>query len=271
MSHDRGPPWTGLHARPEARPALEAWLRDAGTLNEAAGSHPGAETLEGRGVVYTVPAPMGGGWWVVRHYRRGGTVASILGDRYLRVGTPRPVRELQVGWALEEAGVPTPRHIGCAVYASGPWYRGDLVTELVPHSRDLATILFDPEPGAGPGAPFSTGQAEGRARPWRVEPESAMGAAGSLVRTLHEAGVVHRDLNLKNILIAADPAGADSSPGAVRALVLDLDRATVRSPVGERARRRMIDRFWRSARKWEERTGDVLGAGVREAFEAAYG
>lgn len=237
-----------LEARPDSRAALESWISSAGTLHEAAASHPGAETLEGRGRVYSVPAPVGSGRWVVRHYQRGGAVASLLGDRYVRLGTPRPVRELEVGRALEGMGVPTPRHVGCAVYPAGLWYRGDLVTELVPHSRDLAAVLFGTDPG---------GEANGEA-------EAAMRAAGSLVRTLHERGVVHRDLNLKNVLIAG-------REGGVRALILDLDRATLRARVGERARRRMLERFWRSARKWEKGTGRRLEPGVRRSFGEGYG
>ena len=172
---------TEIVARPGAREALESWVRDAGTLADAAAAHPAAATLEGRGRVFVVPALVGSGLWAVRHYHRGGAIASLLDDRYLRLGTPRPVREFGVGRALEGMGVPTPRHVGGAVYGSGPWYRGDLVTEYVAGSRDLASVLFETSP---------------------FDPAQAMRAAGSVVRLLHERGGVHRDLNLKNILIA---------------------------------------------------------------------
>lgn len=179
---------------------------------------------------------------------------AFLGDRYLRVGEPRPSREFRLGRRLEEMGVPVVRHVGAATYPAGPWYRGDLVTELVPESRDLAAVVF----GGGD---------EDRA-------VAAMAAAGDLVRTLHERGVVHRDLNIKNVLIADDGPGTGSGSGRptgeVRALILDLDRASVRARVGGRARRRMLERFWRSVRKWESRTGQPLAPGVRQAFEGAY-
>lgn len=242
---------TQLVARPDARAALEAWIRESGTLTDAAASHAGVELLQGRGRVHVVPAPVGDGHWVVRHYQRGGAVASWLGDRYLRVGVPRPVREFGVGRTLQALSVPTPSHVGGAVYPGGVWYRGDLVTELVPASRDLAAVLF----GAGRRD---------------VDAEAAMHAAGALVRLLHERGVVHRDLNLKNVLIADGGSRPDAGGPPVRALVLDLDRASVRSRVGERARRRMLDRFWRSARKWEDATGESLAPGLRRSFEAGY-
>lgn len=238
-------------AEPPVRDVLESWVREHGTLAAAAAAQPRVKTLTGRGEVHVVPAPVGGGRWAIRHYHRGGAVAPLLGDRYLRLGTPRPDRELAMGRALDAAGVPTPRHIGGAVYRHGVWYRGDLVTEYVPDSRDLAAVLF------GGASPF--------------DPAAAMRAAGSLVRRLHDGGVVHRDLNLKNILIAGPERGASGDGGSIRALILDLDRASVRGRVGERARRRMLDRFWRSARKWEGRTERVLEPVLRRAFDHGYG
>ncbi len=86
---------------------------------------------------------------------------------------------------------------------------------------------------------------------------------GRLFRTLHDGGVMHPDLNLKNILIV----GRGPSPGA---RVLDLDGARLRVRIGKRARRRMIERFWRSARKWSARTATALDPAWVDAFEAGY-
>lgn len=245
---------TRIIAGPDAREVLESWVREHGTVAAAAAGHPGVETLTGRGEVYIVASPTGDGRWAIRHYHRGGAVASLLGDRYLRLGTPRPVREVGVGRALEAAGIPTPRHVGGAVYPHGVWYRGDLVTEYVPDSKDLADILFGDPPGGT-----------------RFDPAAALRAAGVLVRRLHDGGVLHRDLNLKNILIAGQEPGASGTADPLRALVLDLDRASLRSRVGKRMRRRMLDRFWRSARKWEVRTERRLDPALRRAFEDGYG
>lgn len=197
------------------------------------------------------------GRWVVRHYHRGGAIAPVLGDRYLRLGTPRPIREYNTGRALERRGLPTPAHLGAAVYPSGIWYRGDLVTRWVPGSRDLAAVLFPGRSLDDPGAPGDGGGPHGDAA------EAAMRAAGRLFRRLHEGGVVHPDLNLKNILLAGE---AD----APEALVLDLDGATLTSRVGDAARMRMVARFWRSARKWQQATGLELGPSLGAAFEAGY-
>ena len=215
--------------------------------------------------MYRVPAPVGDEWWVVRHYHRGGTVASLLGDRYLRLGTPRPFRELRLGWALEEKGLPTAPHVGAAVYPEGLWYRGDLVTRYVPDSRDLAAVLFPGrslDGGAAQGGPAGVGhRVAGSDRD--AEPEAAMRAAGRLFRTLHDGGLIHPDLNLKNILIVG-------TGEALHGRVVDLDGGRLAEPVGGRARRRMIARFWRSARKWEKATGVALEPGLRAVFDAGY-
>lgn len=265
---------TRIVARPGALAPLQQWVREHGTLAAAAWAHPGVDTFQGRGRVYVVPAPTSDSWWVVRHYHRGGALASLLGDRYLRVGKPRPFREFEIGLALEALEIPTPLHIGAAVYQAGLWRRGDLVTRLVPGSVDLAAVLFG---GTGERKPSVQSAVA-------VDPASAMEEAGSLTRLLHERGVVHRDLNLKNILIvpqahdaarSADgvsdrPDGSVPASGPPRALILDLDRASLRSRVGERSRRRMLNRFWRSARKWESKTGRSLDPALRRAFADGY-
>jgi diguanylate cyclase (GGDEF)-like protein/PAS domain S-box-containing protein len=233
---------------------LREWLDRHGTLMAAAEARPDARPLAGRGRVVVVPAPTtaDGERWVVRHYHRGGAVARFLGDRYLRTGRLRPFHELRALERLRALGVPAPEPVAAAVYHHGLFYRGDLVTRWVPGSIDLAGCLFpttSPEP--------------------RPSPPTAMRAAGRLVRQLHDHGVLHPDLNLKNILLRAPDHGHDpwTEPDA---LILDLDRAVIRHALTPQARRAMLDRFWRSARKWEQRTNHALDATLQDAFERGY-
>ena len=78
-----------------AAPEVQAWVRTAlergETLHDVASRE--AETLlHGRGPVPVVSTSRG--HWVVRRYRRGGRIARLLGDRYLRFGLARPLRRL---------------------------------------------------------------------------------------------------------------------------------------------------------------------------------
>jgi hypothetical protein len=231
-------------ALPEVLEFVCQAVEGAGSLYAYAAAHPEAVGLEGRGVAYAVPAP--GGRWVVRHARRGGALARWLGDRYLRLGRPRPVKELAVSAAARGLGVETPEVVAAVVYPAGIFYRSDIASRFVPESMDLATALFGPKALVG----------EDRVL--------AAAAAGRLVRAAHECGVVHPDLNLKNVLL-------QWTMRPPRAYLLDLDRCRVVPRLSARRREAMLRRFWRSWRKWEARTGVRLVGGEREAFERAYG
>ncbi len=182
---------------------------------------------------------------MVRHYLRGGAVARFLTDRYVAVGKPRPMVEACASRQARERGVPTPAAVAGAVYFAGPFYRADLVTEEVPDASDLARVLFGPEP-----AP--------------VDGEAALTASGRLVRRLERAGLLHPDLNAKNIVLH----GAREEP---RAHLVDLDRCRARTlgiPAPAFPMRRRLER---SLRKFELRTGRRLSAkawaALREGFE----
>ena len=220
-------------------------LEGGETLHEWAAGHDEGSTFAGRGTVHAVPAPVPGpdrrSRWAVRHYRRGGAVASLLDDRYLRLGRPRPFRELAASATARERGVATPAVMAGAVYPAGIHYRCDLVTEVVPDARTLARVLHDTDGTRG----------------WL----DAMVAAGRLVDALGEAGVFHVDLNAHNIVFEdGDPA---------RTWVLDLDRARIRSRPSEGAKERMRARLTRSVVKEGTPTGDPLGD--REVLAALRG
>lgn len=228
-----------LWVRPEARSWAEATLRGHGSLHRGAARNPTARRMEGRGPVYAVPAEpdevqaaLGepGGRWVVRRYRRGGLVARVLGERYLRVGAPRPFREVEASEALRARRVPTPRVVAAAVYPAGLFRRGDLVTVEIPGTVELAAVLFDPERRGVAGS---------------VDRKEALGAAGALIRRAARAGVYHPDLNARNVLL-------QWSGGAPDAHLVDLDRCRVASASSPESARPMHARLVRSIRKLEK-------------------
>lgn len=239
---------------PDAMDVARHALSTSGTLFDYAASRPHARGLRGRGIAWQIPAPAAtaGAGWVVRHYRRGGFVARFLDDRYLDSGVKRPVRELIASVRARARGIATPEVVAAAVYPAGGWYRADIVTRFLADSRDLADRLFEDD------------DAEARRR--------AMSLAGALVRAAHEAGVVHNDLNLRNILIApAQPADGAGTAPSERAWLLDLDRAVVMRDAAARFERNlMLRRFARSLRKFERARRRSLRDGEREAFAEGY-
>jgi len=120
-----------------------------------------------------------------------------------------------------------------AVYPSGAFYRADLVTEFVPGASDLARTLFEED------------------HP-EAERAEVLSCIGVLVARTAAAGILHRDLNAKNLLI-------DWSTGGPAPLLVDLDRCEVKPPDRTVDPRGMLERLERSLRKHEERSSRGLG------------
>lgn len=161
-----------------------------------------------------------GGDYVLRHYRRGGLVASLLRDRYLRraLHNTRAWREWDMLARLWSEGLPVPRPVAARVLFNGLFYRADIITAKLPAPLKLVEALKARALGA---------------EEWQ--------AAGRLIRRFHEAGVHHADLNAHNIVFAAD-----------RMYLLDFDRGSIRGHGGlwpERSLRRLYRSLSKSARQ----------------------
>jgi 3-deoxy-D-manno-octulosonic acid kinase len=205
-----------------AHPAVQSWVETVlsrGTLHRAAAER-AEETLRGRGPVYVLK--VGGHRRVVRHYRRGGLPAHLLRDRFLRVGEPRPLRELRASERARQAGIPTPRVVAGAIYRNAWFYRADLVTDYVPESRTLADVVF--------------GDVD------RSDIHDALRAAGTLIGTMASIGLGHPDLNARNILLVRGRGGEDALP-------VDLDRCEVPKVPRAISPEPMVTRLVRSLRK----------------------
>lgn len=221
-----------------------AAIQETGSLHAHAAATPGARPLRGRGIAYAIPA--NGVHWLVRHYHRGGAIASILDDRYLQSGSARPVAELMVSEAARARGIPTPRVTAAVIYPAGMFYRGDIATEFHASGADLAALTLG-------------------ARPWPADARvAAWRSAGALLRLCFESGLTHPDLNLKNILVERTQTG-------VAANVIDLDKAHLGSATSSSERARMVARFERSLLKLEGSTGRVVMPEERQAFAEGLG
>ncbi len=135
---------------------------------------------------------------VLRHYRRGGWMAPLLGDRYVRLGLAqsRAWREWRLLAQLSQQGLPVPQPLAAHVQTTGIFYRANILTRLIPHARPLSEWLsvqsFDSEI-------------------WQT--------IGQTIRRFHLAGACHADLNAHNILI--DEAN--------QVFIIDFDKGDIRS------------------------------------------
>lgn len=152
--------------------------------------------------------------FVLRHYRRGGAVRHVLGDRYWYRGAEetRSFAEFDLLARLSDEGFLVPRPVAVMYRRDGPWYRADLLMHSI-EGRSLHEVL----------------RAHG-AVDWQ--------ALGRAISRLHRRGVWHADLNAHNALI----------DDARRVWLIDFDRARIRRRSGS-WQRANLERLRRSLRK----------------------
>jgi 3-deoxy-D-manno-octulosonic acid kinase len=175
--------------------------------------------------------------WVYRHYHRGGLMARVWYDEYLWTGAERsrPIREWHVLDRLTRQGLPAPRPVASRAVRSGPIYRADIVTVLLPDTVPLSSRL---------------------GRLWR-DPE-LWPAIGAMVAGFHRAGCDHPDLTAHNILI-------DSGH---RPFLVDFDNAHIRQAGAWQGQG--MDRLQRSLRKVSLETGTQFDETAWALLLAAY-
>jgi hypothetical protein len=136
---------------------------------------------------------------LIRAYHHGGLLRGVTGGVFF-TWPPRPFRELAITEGLRRQGLPTVEVYGaCVDRIWGPLYRGWLITKELKGAVDLWAACRNGLVAKRGSEPI-----------WRP--------VAKTLRVLHRNGVYHRDLNLKNILVRAEPTG-------VKGYVIDFDRA----------------------------------------------
>lgn len=197
-----------------------------------------APGLGGRGALSRLDLP--GGAALLRLYWRGGLLGKLV--RRLSLDAGRAADELRLHALALARGAPVVEAVAAVTRPSGVGFRHALATREVSGARDLARVLRE---------------TQGRER------RRALAAAGAAARRLHDAGVDHADLNVKNVLLR-------ESSGGLEAWVLDLDRGRIHERLEPAARRRSLVRLLRSFVK----TATVLAPGTispRDPFRLARG
>jgi 3-deoxy-D-manno-octulosonic acid kinase len=193
------------------------------------------DVSSGRGSLRRVRC--GGMVALVRRYRRGGALRRLLPDAFLSDARAR--REVAALARLAPLGL-APRCL--ALEVRGGWLkRLTIAVEEVPGARDLLAHAQDGE----------------------RDERGLAAAAGRAVRAMHDAGVLHADLNLTNVIARRDASGW-------RAWIVDLDGARS-APAGPERRVREVLRLCRSVDKWPasaRTSAEARAAFLREALPA---
>jgi 3-deoxy-D-manno-octulosonic acid kinase len=185
----------------------------------------------------------GGEKMVIRSYSHGGLLRGIT--RYLYLSGSRSFQELALTEEIRSSGIPTVQPIGAVHHRIFPFfYRAYLLTLEIPEAEDLPRYLL--RMGSHP-SPENL-----------IEKRETIRSVGRLIQQFHRTGFYHRDLQLKNILVAG------SSP-----LLIDFDRCYRKKVLTLKDRIRNILRLNRSVEKWK-RIGIPLSRTDRWRFFLAY-
>lgn len=117
---------------------------------------------------------------VLKQYLRGGWAARVSRDRYVFSGyeRSRPMMEFKVLGQLSAAGLPAPEPLAAICQREGKLYSGWLMTRRILHAEPLADLIAI---------------RRGDSLMWRN--------TGACIRRFHDFGLVHADLNARNILV----------------------------------------------------------------------
>src|SRR3989338_11256021 len=192
---------------------------------------PNLRTVRGRGEYPCVPLE-GGGMAIIRRVRHGGLWGKVTGDLLWGIG--RPVRELINAYKALERGVPTAEILGIRLEAAGPlltgpFYRAEVFSRELPETIDLLELLKSLE------STLDVQQHKGE----------IIRAVALSVRAMHEAGLYHNDLHLKNILITKSTSG-----GPFKAYIIDLDKSSLHESLSLNQRIKNLLRLDRSVEKF---------------------
>jgi hypothetical protein len=157
-----------------------------------------------------------------RRARRGGAVRFLLSDVYFGTA-PRPLRELLVTIEARARGVALAEPMGAVVEWVAPMvYRGFFLTRALE-----GMTLWD----------FLRQEGDPVARAYVVD------QARHAIDTMHDRGLLHADLNLKNLFVTR-------VGDRFTVVILDLDKARLYPPpLPEPLRDTALARLSRSARK----------------------
>ncbi len=172
--------------------------------------------------------------FVVREYWHGGMIGKVFRDFFW--DGMRPVRELLVCEAANRGGIKTTEIIAIITNKiMGPLYKFRLVTKEITESIDLIELLLH----SGENRLFK-------------QKRQIINKLAKAVNDMHNAGIYHADLHLKNILVQSDAGGG------VHVYIIDLDKSKQYEKISFQKRMKNIMRLDRSVVKMRRNNKDMF-------------
>ena len=180
----------------------------------------------GRGSYLSVPvAENSAERFVIRDYRHGGLLGKLFGGVFL--SGDRPLNEICISETASQRGVPSAEVIAIAKRRLwGLFYKAKFISKEIDGAVDMVEFLK-----------------KSSAEFIQTYKKPVILALVKLIRNMHDAGIYHADLHLKNILLKKD------STGEFTAYIIDLDKSVVLNKLNIQQRIRNLLRLDRSLEK----------------------
>ncbi len=195
-------------------------------------------TYEGRGLLPTVPIKESNGEiMVAKQSLRGGLLRLVNRDLFWQGN--RPFREMIANTLILSKGIKTTEILAAAkLKVWGPLYRTFLFSKEISESKDLS-VLFN---GLRPKSPQE-----------RLKKKNqVLKAIARSIFAMHNQGIYHADLHLKNILIRQNDVSDEPE-----VYIIDFDKARLKERLSPKEKIDNLLRFNRSLEKYKFQGGIV--------------
>lgn len=173
--------------------------------------------------------------FVVRDYWHGGLFGKILRDFFW--DRLRPLKELSICEVASKSGVKTTEVIAIVKNKiMGPLYKCQLVSKEITCAIDLMVLLLNPEKIQ-----------------FIAQKRQIINKVAKAVKEMHDAGIYHADLHLKNILVQF------AEGGEINVYIIDLDKSKQQEKISIYKRMKNIMRLDRSVEKMLRGNRDTFG------------
>lgn len=182
---------------------------------------------QGRGRYPAIPIKKNGGErLIVRKYKHGGILGKFL--RNVFFSGDRPFNEIYVHEVARENGIPSAEAIAVTKKKRwGVFYSANFISKEIADAVDLIDFLKEQPAGD-----------------IQASKKSVIFTLAKLIRKMHDAGIYHADLHLKNMLLK------EISGGTFEAYIIDLDKSTVWRQLTINKRMKNLLRLDRSLEKY---------------------
>jgi len=166
--------------------------------------------------------------FVVRQYFRGGIIGLFLKDLYL--GDKRAFKELFISTQVKRCGIPIPEIISCfSIRQRFGLYRCYLISKMVQNSINLSEYILSSE-AQSPSLEF--------------DKKKLLGQLANILYLMHQKGIYHADLNIKNILISLNQKSI---------YIIDWDKSFLKNTLSKKEKVANITRLIRSMEKFRQK------------------